>query len=295
VAKTRRGILYTSAAVLSTTFILIWVGLTTPKPAPATAEVSVAPVVEMTVIKESPARDGATPQTAASPMQIAQRDPRAFLELAAQRCRTQVDDYRCVMIKKEFVDGKYTESQEIELRFRDEPRAIFMIWRKNADGCKRALYRDDPEYVDDDGKKLARVEPNGLARLLVADIMLPVDGPEAKKASRHPINRAGFKSFFDLLDRYTKLASDASVLDLRCAGTSEVDGRPTIVIERRLPNKTESDPYPDALLVMHFDRETLLPVAVYSYADGEGEKLLGSYVYTDVDLSPNFDAKAFKF
>jgi len=150
------------------------------------------------------------------------------------------------------------------------------------------------KFVDGDGQMLARVEPNGLARLVVADIMMPIDGREAQKASRHPITRAGFGSFFEMLDHYNELAAANGVLDFRYAGTGDVDGRPTLIFPRALPY-TPDGPYPDAWLVTHFDKQTLLPIAVYSYADREERTLLGRYIYTDVELNPDFADDAFKF
>jgi hypothetical protein len=85
------------------------------------------------------------------------------------------------------------------------------------------------------------------------------------------------------------------VLDLRFAGLGEVDGRETIVIERYLPYEGEDGRFPDARLDMHFDRELLLPVAIRSYSDPAGTQLLGEYIYTSIDLNPNFGPDAFKF
>jgi hypothetical protein len=48
-------------------------------------------------------------------------------------------------------------------------------------------------------------------------------------------------------------------------------------------------------MVMHLDQEWLLPVAVYSYADHEEKKLLGRYIFTDVNLEPKFSDKDFEF
>jgi hypothetical protein len=171
-----------------------------------------------------------------------------------------------------------------------------MLWKKNAGDAKRALFIDDPKHVDDEGRKLVRVEPAGaIARFFVSDLYVPVNGKQARESSRRTIDECGFGATFDLFESFNALAAAKGVLDLRYAGTGEIDGRATHVIVRSLPYQGEGGPYPDAKMVMHLDQEWLLPVAVFSYADQDETQLLGSYVFKDISLAPGFDANAFKF
>lgn len=228
--------------------------------------------------------------------ELARRDPMALVRLGRERYQREVNDYRCVFIKQERLRGKLSKVQKIEVRFRKSPASVYMLWQENAAGARRALFVDDREFTNERGQKLARIEPAGaIARLFVKDIMLPVDGPDARKASRRRIDEFGFRSTLDLLERYNALAEQRGVLDLRYGGTGMVDGRPTFVIVRNLPFEEAPDVYPDARMILHLDQEWLLPVAVYSYADHDQQELLGSYIYTQVDLNPRFDEQAFEF
>lgn len=228
--------------------------------------------------------------------ELARRDPMSLVRLGQERYQREIDDYRCVFIKQERLRGKLSKVQKIEVRFRKSPASVYMLWQENAAGARRALFVDDREFTNEKGQKLARIEPAGaIARLFVKDIMLPVDGPDARKASRRRIDEFGFRSTLDLLERYNALAEQRGVLDLRYGGTGMVDGRPTFVIVRDLPFEEAPDVYPDARMILHLDQEWLLPVAVYSYADHDQQELLGSYVYTLVDLNPRFDEQAFEF
>ncbi|MBN2448028.1 MAG: DUF1571 domain-containing protein [Phycisphaerae bacterium] len=287
--RTRRGIFYVCTAMLTVLLLGLW--LAAPHYAGPTNPLLAMPTVALAAPGSStPTNSGQTTALAA-----AQRDPEAFARAAWQRYQENVHGYRAVLTKQELVGDKLTAVQEIELRFRAEPRTVYMLWRQNADSCKRALFIDEPEYIDSKGRKLARVEPNGLARLVVSDIIMPIDGAEARKASRHSIEYAGFGALFELLEKYNGLAAAEGNLKFRCEGKGEVDGRPTIVMVRDLPYEQDPEKYPDARLIMHIDEELLLPVAVYSYADHDGNELLGSYVYTDIELNPDFDENAFKF
>jgi hypothetical protein len=228
---------------------------------------------------------------------LAQRDPMALVERGRAWYEANVHEYRCVLVKQERLGDELSPVQEVELRFRAAPRAVYMLWKSNADQAKRALFLgDDSNYVDKNGEALARVEPAGaIARLFVKDIYVPLHGAEAHKASRRTLDEAGFGATFDLLEAYNAVAAKQGVLDIRYGGTGRVDGRPTYVIVRDLPYEDPSGPYPDARMVLHLDQQWLLPVAVYSYADHDEKTLLGSYVFTHVELNPSFDGNAFRF
>ncbi len=226
---------------------------------------------------------------------LARSDPHGLAQLALERAEKQVRDYRCVFIKRERVNGKLTDEQHIEVLFRREPLSVFMKWIHNADRARRALWIDRPDFVDSKGRKVARIEPAGvIARALVAEVTRPIDGDDARKASRRTINEFGFLSTLRLLEQYNSLAERDGVLDFRYEGEGEVDGRPTFVLVRRLPPQPAGR-YPDAKMVLHLDQEWLLPTALFSYADPEGTILLGSYVYHDVMLNPGLTEEHFRF
>lgn len=225
-----------------------------------------------------------------------QADPMAVVHRAQERLLREVKEYSATLTKQERLGNKLTAVQEIEIRVRHEPHTVYMLWRKNADQARRAFYMDAPEFRDKRGQRIAKVEPNGaIIRAILSEVTVPIDGDQARQSSRRTIDECGFAATFSLLEHFNKLAAEKGVLKLAYGGTGVVDGRPTYVIIRDLPYDGPKSPYPDAHMVLHLDQELLLPVAVYSYADHEGKTLLGSYVFTDIDLNPNFDDKSFKF
>lgn len=253
----------------------------------------------------SPGRVGPSAVAGPAPVRVAQagnhaelatRDPMALVRLGRARYDQEIQDYHCTLTKQERLGNKLSAVQTIEVRFRKSPKTVYMIWLQNPDQARRALFMDTPEFVDKHGRKVARVEPAGaVARLFVKDTHVPIDGPEARKSSRRSIEDCGFGATFDLLERYNAVALERGVLDIRYDGTGEVAGRPTHVITRILPYTGPNGPYPDAKMVLHLDQETLLPVAVYSYADVQQQQLLGSYVFSNVVLNPGMGDDAFEF
>ena len=256
----------------------------------------VAPTVATTPVAMVSPRRTAAKIKPAEIEQLLKTDPWRFAQKAQAECEKSLHDYTCVFQKQERINGKLGEVEEIEVRFRRDPLAVFMIWQRNADQAKRVLFKDDPEYIDDDGEPQAKVEPAGaLIRLVVSEIFMPIHGDRAKKSSRRAIDDFGFLNTYKLLDRYNTLGKEAGVLNIYYDGEGVIDGRPTYRIVRMLPYTGENGTWPDARMVMHIDQEWLLPTAVYSYADQAGTILLGSYVHTNVKLNPGLSEKAFEF
>lgn len=253
---------------------------------------------------DRPDQSGETPLSAsavptpsrAQIVELARRDPMALARLGRERYTQTVRGYRCTLTKQERLPGGMSDVQAIELRVRESPRSVYMIWRTNPNGARRAIWQDEPTFVDKQGRRLVRVEPSGtIVRLLTTDTYVTMDGPDARKTSRRAIADAGFRTIFELLEHYNRIAAEQGVLDLKFSGVDEIAGRPTYVLIRKLPYKNASGPYPDALMILHIDQELLLPVAVFSYADHAKRNLLGSYVFTDIELNPDFEESAFRF
>lgn len=280
----RRGILYITGALIVAGPPVVWLAANVPPTPRGPASPPVALASDQQVSADQTLE------------RLAKRDPMALVHLGKKRYDQNVRQFKAVLLKQERLDGNLSELQEIELRYREDPFSVYMIWKSGADQARRALHVDNNEFVDDEGRKLTRVEPAGaIARLFVKDIMIPMHGEKARKASRRTIDEAGFRSTFDLLETYNAIAKERGVLDLNYRGTSTIDGRPTYVIVRDLPYAGPDGPYPDARMVLHLDQEWLLPVAVYSYADHQEEELLGSYVFSNIEINPDFEADAFKF
>lgn len=236
------------------------------------------------------------PLTKEQIIDLAKSNPDAVWRMGQERYDREVRDYGCTFVKREFVNGKLKDEEEIDVRFRDQPHAVFMFWKRGTDQVKRALYVDSAAFRDNKGQKIAKVEPAGaIVRLVVSEVELPIHGKEAKEASRRTIDEFGFRSTFKILDRFNTLAERNGVLDFRFEGEDKVDGRVTFRFVRHLPYTGEKGTYPDARMVLHIDQEWLLPTAVHSYADREGKKLLGSYVIKNLKLNQGFSERDFQF
>ncbi|HUU96698.1 MAG TPA: DUF1571 domain-containing protein [Phycisphaerae bacterium] len=276
------------------------VGIVNSRGQSADNRVSPAPRVAASVPGGMPSAPARSPiiDTAAKAwlIEFARRDPCGLLRLARERCQREVSTFSCVFLKQERINGTLKEIEETEVRYRADPLSVFMIWRGGADQARRALFLDRLDFVDARGQRIARVEPTGvLLRLIVSDVMVPIHDARPRKASRRAIDEFGFRSTLEILERVNDLAAARNELDFRYEGEGAVDGRATVILVRRLPYTGPGGPYPDAKTIVHLDQEWLLPTAVYSFTDPEGQELLGSYVFTQVRLNPGLSEDDFRF
>jgi hypothetical protein len=222
----------------------------------------------------------------------AARDPLAFLQTAIDRYDRSVRDYTCTFTKQEFVGGELSAEQVINAKFRQRPLSVLFAWEQNADKCDRVLYVEDA-WVEN-GEQMAVVEPGAIARLFVSYVMRPIHGPDALKSSRRTIDQFGLRNSLVLAVKYCRLAEEQKVpARLVYTGNGEVNGRETLVFERQLPYTGEDGPWPDRILLLHLDKELLLPTLCLCYADDAKSELLGKYMMTDIELNPSLPDSVF--
>jgi len=215
---------------------------------------------------------------------LAQEDPRKFLESALKYCQSRVQDYTCLFVKQERLEGKkLTKEQHIRVKFRAAPFAVFMKWVRNPSLVDRVL------YVKGRYKDKALVKPAGLLSWLVlGHVKRPVNGPDSAKMSRRRLDQFGFTNAYKLIMDVNARADKAGELKFEFKGEGELNKRKTFVLERFLPNKPT---YPDQHLVVHIDQEWLVPIGSYCY-DARG-RLLGKYEYRDVKFNVGLSWKEF--
>lgn len=216
---------------------------------------------------------------------LAAQNPMAFLQSAIDRYDRSVRDYTCTFTKQELIGSQLSSEQVMRAMFRQKPFSVRLEWTRNADKCARVLYVAD-RWIEQ-GQQMAVVEPGAIARLFVPYVMRAIHGPEAEKSSRRTIDQFGVRNSLMLTLKYCHLAREKGVLNLSYQGNGKVNERETLVFERRLPYNGETGAWPDRVLVVHLDKEWLVPTLCTSYADDEKKVLLGRYMITDLKFNVN--------
>lgn len=219
------------------------------------------------------------------------RDPVGFLEECIDRYDRSIRDYTCTFTKQEMIAKRLSAEQVMQASFREKPFSVRLEWTKNADKCSRVLYVQD-RWLEN-GKQMAVVEPGAIARLIIPYVMRQIDGPDAQKSSRRTIDQFGVRNSMALILKYCKLAREQGILRYEYIGKGEVNGRATLVFERRLPYDGPRGTWPDRVLVVHIDAEWLVPTLCQAYADDAKKVLLGKYMTTDLKLNVNLPDSVF--
>lgn len=232
------------------------------------------------------------PLPAPSLEENAARNPLEFLEASLAAYEKNVRDYTCTFTKQELLEGGMSKEQVMKAMFREKPFSVRLEWVKNPDKAGRVLYVAD--RWSEDGEPHAVVEPAGaIARFFVSYVTRPIHGAEAYKYSRRTIDQFGLKNSLFLTVKYARLAREKDQLKLEYIGKGQVDGRETLVFERRLPYSGSNCGWPDRVLVVNLDKEYRLPTRCEAYADDNKKCLLGRYQLTDIRLNPNLQDSVF--
>jgi hypothetical protein len=214
---------------------------------------------------------------------LARTDHLSLLRECLDNYDLNIKDFTCRFTKRERIDGRLGRSQEIDVRFLDSPFSVAMHWQKNAPIGDRVLYVEGAN----DGKMLVR--PKGLLSL-VGTVRRQPDSEQVMANTLRPISRFGFRrSMESLIDVYTK-ADKRGHLTTRFAGRKQVDGRPTIVLERTL--SVPRPEYSGRRTLIYIDTERLLPVCVEAW-DWD-DKLACRYIYSDVHLNVGLTSDDFR-
>ncbi|NLF32164.1 MAG: DUF1571 domain-containing protein [Planctomycetes bacterium] len=212
---------------------------------------------------------------------LAQTDPMGLLERCLANYDRTVEDYTCRFTKRERIEGRLGEAEEIDVRFMDDPFSVAMRWRKNAPVADRCLYVAGAH----DGDMLLR--PRGLLSI-VGTVRRKPDCDQVMESTLRPITLFGFRNSLQQLIEVSRQADQEGDLKWSYVGRQGVADQPALVIERHLP---EDKGYPAYRTRVYIDTENLLPVCVEAW-DAK-DRLLCRYVFSDVKLNTGLTAKDF--
>ncbi len=174
------------------------------------------------------------------------------------REKYNITDYSCTFIKHEIVNGKLMPVETADVLFLENPFSVYMVFQ-NPNKIKRLLYIEN-KFINKSGKECVIVEPNGLLRLFVSSLWIPVDDPRILNNSRNTIKSFGFKKTLDKVLESLKEHYNFKVLDGKIF--KHDDGK--------------------FVLYLYMDNDLRIPIASYIYEDN---LLIGSYEYKNIKLN----------
>jgi hypothetical protein len=208
----------------------------------------------------------------------------------AKAAFAKVKDYSCRLIKRERLEGELSCNHVIDLKVRNDPFSVSMVWQEPKD-----LEGQEVVYVagKNDGKM--RVRPGGLLGS-VGFLSLPITDPRTRKTSKHKITEAGIGSLIEQCEKGWELERKLKVTAVKISTYTYAKRRCTRV------ELTHSGKAGGQLKhyknVVYFDQKTDLPIRVENYGWPEDDKqpppLIESFSYVNLRTNPGVVAETFE-
>jgi hypothetical protein len=226
-------------------------------------------------------------QPAAPPGGSALDEPLRLMALARQTFQG-VQDYSCVLIKRERIRGQLEPDEVVTMLVRNQPFSVYLRWE-----APRARVGQEACYVVGRNNNMLRVHSTGLAGALGWMSLDPRD-PRVLEHSRHSITEAGIGN---LLDRYGQRWEEERRLNVTTVHVGE------FVYNRRPCRRVELIHPPGGTFkyyrsLLYFDNENHLPIRVENYdwprqRGGPQGELAEVYSYINLRLNVGLTDAAF--
>ncbi len=215
-----------------------------------------------------------------------------------KRVNHDVQDYRCILIKQEQVEGKLQAMQFMRIKVRHEQRdgdevtvpfSVYVKFLKPARLAGREVI-----YVKgaNNGDLIAR---RGGRRRANMTVELDPDCPLAMEGNRYPITEIGFATLVRRLIEVMEKDIEPDNCDIRRFDNAKQDGRHCTHFELSLLQKKAGAQFMRAHVFV--DEEYRLPTfyAAYDWPDTEGGKpvLLEAYTYRNIEVNVGLTDKDF--
>jgi hypothetical protein len=242
---------------------------------------------EPTTLAEVKDSGGSLPQSDEL-VELARKNPVGFLEKVIIRYDREMkthQGYTCLLVKRERVKGKLPppeKTEEMAVRFREQPFSVLLEWKKNPGKAQRVL------YVKGENNDKLLVLPKGIGsfRLWERDPL----GEEALESGRYPLTEFGIQ-----VGSRRALASWQADphLKVEYLGEKKVPqlGDRLCYVLRRTGYRSEVPGGVEVESTFYFDKETWLQVG--SVLMTENDQLLAEYWFRDFQYVDKFDANAF--
>ncbi len=232
------------------------------------------------------APDGHT-QTPADPFDAPLR-----LLAEAKQAYDAVQDYQCLFVKREQMNGKMGPENVMLMKARTKPFSVYLRWQ-----MPKALEAQQVCYVVGKNDGQMRVQSPGILGA-VGFVSLALNDPRALQNSRHTIAEAGIGN---LIDRYSERWQAEKAMNRTVVKVAEFDfaKRRCVRVEMAHPNSKPGEFYAYRG-VLYFDKENKLPLRSEAYdwpraggpPDGD---LLECFSYVNLQLNVKLGDDAFNY
>jgi len=215
-------------------------------------------------------------------------EPIRLAQKAREKFRT-IQDYSCMLVKRERVGGQMLPMEFIQMKTRNRPFGIYMKWQQPYDG-REAIFAEG-QYS---GKLM--VHSTGVEKVVGGTVALDPRGEMAMENSRHAITEAGLGNLIEQLNTRWEAERRLGQSQAEIRDNAKVDNRVCWCVKMVHPNDPRHYTYYRARVF--FDKETSLPIRFEAYdwprrggaADGD---LVEEYTYRDLKFNVSLSSADF--
>jgi hypothetical protein len=216
------------------------------------------------------------------------KEPLALMH-RAKAAYAKVDDYSCLLIKREKLGDRMSPDHVIDMKVRKSPFSVAMKWQQ-----PKALAGQEAYYIAGLHGGKMRGKPAGLLGA-IGYLTIPPDDPRAKKTSRHPITSAGIGHAIDEAVRNWEVDLKSGAGATVTIGTYTYAKKKCTRLEMVYPVKGKRK---YAKNVFYFDQATHLPIRVENFAwperAGGAPELVEIYSYINLRFNVGLTDSVFK-
>jgi hypothetical protein len=234
-----------------------------------------------------PAASAPAPAADGSPM-----DPALGLLARAHQFYQGVQDYTCLFVKREQVNGQVLPENLIAMKVRTRPFSVHLRWlgpkpQAGQEAC----------YVAGRNNNMMRARASGVLGA-VGFVSMPLNDPRALNNNRHTLAEAGIGNLIDQLARHWQEARRTGQAHVRL-GEYEYNKRRCTRVEVTMTSRPGNGAYAYRSVV-YFDKENALPIRIEAYdwprqgGPPQGD-LLESYSYVDLRFNVRLGDRDFSY
>lgn len=222
------------------------------------------------------------PQTPAAPQAASPMDAPVRLILEAQQAYRSVQDYTCLLIKQERINGRLPPPHVMEMKVRNQPFSVYLRWLQPHSEAGQEVC-----YVAGRNDGRMRVHAKGVLGA-VGFVSLDPNDPRARQTSRRSITEAGIGNMIDRFARAWEAERRLNLTTQVNVAEYEYNRRRCIRVETIHPDNASGHflYYRD---VLYFDKETHLPIRLefYDWPRGAGDsgQLVEIYSFANMRLN----------
>lgn len=218
-------------------------------------------------------------------------DPIAFLKECIKRFdERHLQGYTLTLLKQERIGTRLQDSEEIKVSYRIKPHSVYFKWIRGERMAASAL------YVEGENGDQMLAHPAGIPGKLLPVVSRDPDGSDAKQSGRYSMREFGIRATMARtlggFERH-RAANDLKVQYLGVVKIKELGDRLCYGF-RRINPRPEPDAF-DAIgfdeITVYVDKETWIQVGtLQKMKDG---RLVGEYLFKDIQFNPTFKADQF--